>query len=119
MSEAILSTAEIAFVGAGTMGLPMVSNLHRGRAKVVAFDARPETVAAIAAEGIPVSATLAEVCTAASVVITMLPDTPDVRAVALGEGGLVSLLRPGTLVIDMSTIAAAAATEIGAALAAR
>ncbi|CAN5257739.1 2-hydroxy-3-oxopropionate reductase [soil metagenome] len=119
MSETMPSATGVAFVGTGTMGLPMLRNLHRGGVKMTAFDARPETLTAIAAEGIGTAASLAEACATASVVVTMLPDTPDVRAVVLGERGLVALLRPGTLVIDMSTIAAAAATEIGAALAER
>jgi 2-hydroxy-3-oxopropionate reductase len=106
----------IAFIGAGTMGLPMLRNLARAGVAVTAFDARPETVAAIAAEGIAASLTLAAALATARVAITMLPDTPDVRAVVLGDGGLCGLMPPGALVIDMSTIAAAAATEIGARL---
>jgi 2-hydroxy-3-oxopropionate reductase len=113
------SGTAIAFVGAGTMGLPMLRNLHRGGAKVTAFDARPETVAVIAAEGIDTAASLAAVCRTADIVVTMLPDTPDVQAVVLRDDGLITLLRPGSLVIDMSTIAAAAAVEIGEALGAR
>jgi 2-hydroxy-3-oxopropionate reductase len=114
-----VSYPPVAFVGAGTMGLPMLRNLARGGVKVTAFDARPETVATIAAEGIGTAASLADACSKADVIITMLPDTPDVRSVALGEGGLATVLRPGALVIDMSTIAAAAAVEVGERLGAR
>lgn len=119
MAQPPISDTAVAFVGAGTMGLPMLRNLHRGGVKVRAFDARAAIVTTIAGEGIATATTLAAACAGADVVITMLPDTPDVRQVVLGDGGLAALLRPGTLVIDMSTIAAAAAIEVGAALAAR
>ncbi len=109
----------VAFIGTGTMGLPMARNLARAGVAVVAFDARAETRAALASEGFATATSVADIAGRAPVVITMLPDTPDVDAVVLAADGLAARLPAGALVIDMSTIAAAAATAIGAALAAR
>ena len=109
----------VAFIGTGTMGLPMVRNLVRAAVPVTAFDARAETRAALQAEGITTAATLAEAAATASTVITMLPDTPDVLDVVLGADGLLATMTRGSLVIDMSTIAAAAAQDIGLRLAER
>ena len=109
----------VGFIGAGTMGLPMLRNLTKAGVTVTAYDAKRETLAGIAAEGIATVSNLAAAAAAAPVIITMLPDTPDVRAVVLGDRGLAATMPTGTLVIDMSTIAPSAAEEIGQRLAER
>lgn len=106
---------DVVFIGAGTMGLPMVRNLIKAGIRVRVFDVVPAVRAAVAAEGIAVLQSV-DARSSAGVTITMLPDTPDVRAVLTGTGGLINDLPPGSLVIDMSTIAASAVREMGHAL---
>ncbi len=115
----IQTTGKVAFIGTGTMGLPMVRNLAKAGIAVTAFDARKETRMALAAEGIATAETIAGAAAEAQAAITMLPDTPDVRAVFFGDGGLATALPSGALAIDMSTIAPAAAVELGEHLAGR
>jgi 2-hydroxy-3-oxopropionate reductase len=118
-SDANPSTAafRVAFIGAGVMGTPMIRNLHKAGFSVVATDKRLEVLSVLAGEGIATATDAVSAVEGANFVITMLPDTPDVRAVLFGEGGIVPVLRPGTLVIDMSTISASAVGEMAAKLA--
>lgn len=102
----------IAFVGLGTMGRLMARNLARAGHAVRGYDAAPDA----RAEGVAHAATLAECVAGAETVILMLPDTPDVEAVA---AELEQLLPAGALVLDMSTIAPQAAQRVHARLAAR
>ncbi|MFT4149768.1 MAG: 2-hydroxy-3-oxopropionate reductase [Paracoccaceae bacterium] len=91
----------IGFIGLGVMGAPMAAHLAaagHGICTTLNRSALPEGLAA------QVLANPAAVATQAEVVILMLPDTPDVERVLLGDNGVVAGLRPGTLVIDMSTI---------------
>jgi 2-hydroxy-3-oxopropionate reductase len=87
------------------MGLPMISNLARAGVDLRAWDVRAAATAALAKEGIAVAATLDEAVAGRSLVITMLPDTPQVREVV---GALRGILPRGSLIVDMSTISAAA-----------
>lgn len=107
----------LGFIGVGTMGAHMVRNLLRAGYAVQAYDARPEAVRAIA--GATPVATIAEASRGAEIVVTMLPDTPDLEAVILGSGGLAEYPPPGRLVIDMSTIAPEGARRMFTALAER
>ncbi len=100
--------SRIVFVGAGVMGAPMIRNLHKAKLPVVALDKRPEVLAGLEAEGIEVSTDAKSAVATADVVITMLPDTPDVRSVLVSEEGIGPFLQSGTLIIDMSTISASA-----------
>ena len=96
MTADIQAIGKVAFIGTGAMGLPMVRNLKRAGVAVVAFDARAEMRAALAAEGFATAESIAQAAADAAVAITMLPDTPDVRAVYLGSGGLADEhCRPG------------------------
>jgi 2-hydroxy-3-oxopropionate reductase len=110
---------KVAFIGTGAMGLPMARNLKRAGVSVVTFDARADKRIALAAEGFATAESIASAAADAAVAITMLPDTPDVRAVYLGSGGLAGALPSGALAVDMSTIASAASIEIGELLAKR
>ena len=119
MTAGIEAIGKVAFIGTGAMGLPMVRNLKRAGVSVVAFDARAEMRRSLGEEGLATAESIAETAADAAVAITMLPDTPDVRAVYLGSGGLAGELPAGALAIDMSTIAPAASIEIGTLLAER
>jgi len=112
----------VGFIGLGIMGRPMARNLvkagrelvvhSRGRGPVEEFIA--ETDGAVTAADSP-----SDVAARADTIITMLPDSPNVRDVVFGEGGLLEAMRAGGLLIDMSTIAPATAIEVGAALGGR
>jgi 2-hydroxy-3-oxopropionate reductase len=109
----------VGFIGLGIMGKPMALNLRRaGHALVVHSRSRgpvEELVAAGAAEAASPSA----VAQQSDVVITMLPDSPDVRQVVLGDGGVLEGARAGQVLIDMSTISPLVAREVADALGAR
>lgn len=109
----------IAFVGLGTMGAPMARNLMRGGYSVVGFDTNPAARAAHVSAGGRAAASLIDAAASAEVAITMLPDSPDVERAILGDGGIIQGLRPGTVLIDMSSIDPATTRRIGEQLAAR
>jgi 3-hydroxyisobutyrate dehydrogenase-like beta-hydroxyacid dehydrogenase len=109
----------VGFIGLGTMGAPMARNvMKRGHALTV-FDVVPAAVASIVAAGARAGATPKEVAAASDIVITMLPDAPDVERVALGPEGLVAGIRAGAIYVDMSTIDPATTRKVGAAIADR
>lgn len=106
----------IGFVGLGAMGGPMAANLVRKGHDVTVFDTDPARTVPLAELGAAVVETLAELAAAADVVITMLPDSPDVEAVVLGPGGIREHGRADMLVMDMSTIAPATTDRLAATL---
>ena len=99
-----MALKKVAFIGLGTMGMPMAINLVRAGFTVTGHNRSPHRVDTFVTEGGLRGETIAKATSAADVVITMLPDSPDVEAVLLGEEGVFAHARPGTLVIDMSTI---------------
>ena len=109
----------ITFIGAGVMGLPMARNLRKAGASVRVFDLKLDVRELLAREGFETVANLHEASERRGTVITMLPDTPDVRAVVMGEGGLAARLPSGSLVIDMSSISPKAEEEMARAAAER
>jgi 2-hydroxy-3-oxopropionate reductase len=94
----------IAFIGLGIMGSPMSANLARAGFEVVGFNRTPEKAAALVEAGGKAAASIAEAVSSADVIALMLPDTPDVVAVLTEPGGVFEHARPGSLVIDFSTI---------------
>lgn len=94
----------IGFIGLGIMGGPMAANLVAAGHEVVGHNRSRAAVAKLVAAGGREAAGLADAVRDADVVITMLPDGPDVQLVALGEDGIHALAKPGTLHIDCSTI---------------
>jgi 3-hydroxyisobutyrate dehydrogenase len=107
----------IAFIGLGNMGAPMAANLVKAGHEVTGFDIMPEPLAALAAKGARAAKSAAAAAAAADVVITMLPAGPQVSEVYLGDGGLLAAARPGTLLIDCSTIDVETARSVAAAAA--
>lgn len=105
----------IAFLGLGRMGLPMALNLARGGHQVRAFDIDARTREAAAAEGLDVADSIAEAVNGAEAAISMVPTGRHVIELFTGEGGVLSLLAPGALVIDSSTIEVANARKLHAA----
>jgi 3-hydroxyisobutyrate dehydrogenase len=105
----------VGFIGVGTMGLPMAINLKRKGFVVIAHDRSPDAMAAAARAGLQAAASAAEAVTAADLVVTMLPSSPHVEAVYMGDGGVVAAARAGTLCVDMSTIDPAVSRRMAAA----
>jgi len=107
----------IAFIGLGAMGKPMSQNLLRQGFPLTVYDLRPEPVAELVALGATPAGSSREAAAGAEVVITMLPSSPDVERAALGPAGVREGIRPGSIYIDMSTIAPSTTQQVGAALA--
>jgi 2-hydroxy-3-oxopropionate reductase len=94
----------IGFVGLGVMGKPMAANLHAAGYDVLVYNRSGAAVEALAAEGLRAARDVAHVAREAAVIITMLPDSPQVEEVALGPGGVLAHARAGAVLIDMSTV---------------
>jgi 2-hydroxy-3-oxopropionate reductase len=94
----------VAFIGLGIMGSPMARNLVSAGYDVVGYNRSSPPVDALLAYGGQAAGSVKDAVSAAAVVITMLPDSPDVEAVALGGAGIFAHAAPGTLLIDMSSI---------------
>ena len=105
----------IGFIGLGVMGAPMAENLVQAGFDVVGFTRRSAGVDRLAAAGGRPATSVAEATRGADVVITMLPDSPDVAAVVLGDDGVLANASDGLLQIDMSTISPQAARQVAAA----
>ena len=94
----------IAFIGLGIMGFPMAKNLLKAGHTVVGTNRSPQSVERFAAEGGQGASSTAEAVKDADVVITMVPDSPDVEAVVTGEDGVFAHAKVGAIWIDASTI---------------
>ncbi|WP_203416261.1 2-hydroxy-3-oxopropionate reductase [Jiangella ureilytica] len=107
----------IGFIGLGVMGGPMAANLVKAGFEVTGYNRSPEKTQRLVAAGGRGAASAAEAVEGADVVITMLPDSPDVESVLLGSGddGVIARLAAGTTVVDMSTIRPDVARSLAAA----
>ncbi|WP_259231107.1 2-hydroxy-3-oxopropionate reductase [Rahnella sp. BIGb0603] len=110
---------KIGFIGLGIMGKPMSKNLLKAGYEVVVMDRNQDAVGEVVKLGATSAETPKAVAALSDVIITMLPNSPQVKEVALGENGLIEGARPGTIFIDMSSIAPLASREISQALAAK
>ena len=99
-----MSNERIGFVGLGMMGLPMARNLVEDGYSVNVFDLNKATVKAAIDFGATSSNSAAETAVLSDIVITMVPDSEHVEAVIAGPNGILKGLKPGSVVIDMSTI---------------
>ncbi len=108
---------KVGFIGLGIMGKPMSKNLIKAGYSLVVSDRNKAAVDEVVTAGAESAATAKEVAEVCDVIITMLPNSPHVKAVALGENGIIEGAKPGLTLIDMSSIAPLASQEIAAALA--
>ncbi len=108
---------QIAFIGMGTMGLPMALNLMQAGHQVTVHNRTRERETAAEKAGARCAASPAEAAREAEITITCVSDTPDVEKIVLGENGVIHGAQPGSLVIDMSTISPSATKDIAVALA--
>jgi 2-hydroxy-3-oxopropionate reductase len=111
-------THTVGFIGLGVMGRPMAKNLLKAGFPLVVHSRSQGPVDELVALGARRASSPADVAQQATRVITMLPDSPDVEQVLEGSSGLLSAIQPGTIVIDMSTIAPATAVRLAARAAA-
>ena len=108
----------IGFIGLGVMGRPMAANLLKAGFKPAVHDLNQAAVDALVALGAVRAGSITNAASA-DVVITMLPDTPDVEAVLFGDPGLAAAMRPGSILLDMSSISPVETRRFAAALAER
>jgi 2-hydroxy-3-oxopropionate reductase len=108
------SRPTVGFIGLGIMGLPMARNLAGAGFALTVFDLDDARIAAFAAEGAGVAASPREVAGRCDIVVTILPDTPDVEAVLFATDGVAAGLAPGRLVIDMSSVSPGATVDFAA-----
>jgi 3-hydroxyisobutyrate dehydrogenase len=108
----------VAFIGMGIMGRPMASRLLDAGLPLTIYSRTIAKGADLIARGAKPAATPADAAADADVVFICVTDTPDVRAVILGERGVADAARPGLIVVDHSTISPDATREMAAALAA-
>ncbi|WP_368667239.1 NAD(P)-dependent oxidoreductase [Roseomonas sp. 18066] len=98
------SSMDVGFIGLGRMGRPMASNLCRKGFRLVVNDINPEAVAELELLQARAGASVAEVAAAGQVIVTMLPNSAIVDQVIGGAEGVLAHARPGSIVLDMSTI---------------
>src|SRR4051812_43303423 len=104
---------KIGFIGLGIMGKPMSKNLLKaGHQLVVCGHLSKGPVEELVAAGAQAAATPGHVAEQTELVITMLPNSPQVREVVLGKNGILDSARSGTIVIDMSSIAPLVSREL-------
>ncbi len=108
----------IAFIGLGNMGGPMALNLLKAGYPVTVFDLVPTAVESLTAAGASAAKSALQAVQNADAVVTMLPASKHVQQLYLGDAGILKAVRPGTLLIDSSTIAPAATRELATAAAA-
>ena len=107
---------KIAYIGLGTMGVPMARNLLKAGFDVTVHNRTREKEEALAADGAARAASPKEAAEGADVVITNVSDTPDVKAVVMGKDGAIHGMKSGAVLIDMSTISPEVTREIAKAL---
>ena len=94
-------TMKVGFIGLGIMGKPMSKNLLKAGYSLVVADRNPEAIAEVIAAGAETAASAKAIAEQCDVIITMLPNSPHVKEVALGEGGIIEGAKPGTVLIDV------------------
>lgn len=108
---------KIGFIGLGIMGKPMSKNLLKAGYDLIVVDRNQNAVHEVVAAGAKSAPTAKAVAEQADIIITMLPNSPHVKEVVLGENGLLEGAKEGTIFIDMSSIAPLVSRELSAKLA--
>ncbi len=109
--------SKIGFVGLGIMGKPMSRNLLKAGFQLVIYDIDRAPVEALKQAGAEVGASPMDVAAKTHVIITMLPNSPHVKAAVLGKDGVIEGAHKGSIVVDMSSITPIVSREISEALA--
>lgn len=103
---------KIGFIGLGIMGKPMAKNLIKAGYSLVVYDLNNDAVEEVVKEGAEKGLSSSDVAKKTNIVITMLPNSPHVKEVVLGENGVLEGAREGMIIIDMSSIAPLVSQEI-------
>ncbi len=103
---------QVGFIGLGTMGIPMVLNLVKAGFDICVFNRTPSKVQRAVNGGARAAASPMEVASTSTVIISIVSDTPDVESIILGGDGVIEGIKPGSVVIDMSTISPEATRKI-------
>ncbi len=104
---------KVGFIGLGIMGGPMAKNLMEAGYELVLYNRTREKAEDLAEEGdAEVAGSPKEIAESSDVIVTMLPDSPDVWDVVVGEGGVLEGIREGSLLVDMSTISPVVTEEL-------
>lgn len=106
---------KIGFVGLGIMGKPMLRNVRKAGHTIVAYDIVPALVDAVMEDGVERGASSADVAARSELVVTMLPDGPQVEEAVLGPGGVLEGAAAGSLIVDMSSVSPLVSRKVGAA----
>ena len=107
----------IGFIGLGIMGKPMAKNLLKAGHKLVVYDVVDAPVKELAQAGATAGSSPKDVASQSDLIITMLPNSPHVKAAVLGKNGVIEGAKPGSVLVDMSSIAPLASREMAAELA--
>ena len=111
--------SNIGFIGLGIMGNPMAKNLLKAGHNLVVFDILPDLIAPVVAAGAVAATSCADAARRSEIIITMLPDGPQVEQAVLGAGGVLEGAARGATVVDMSSISPLVAQKVGEACAAK
>lgn len=106
------NSMKIGFIGLGIMGKPMAKNLIKGGHDLVVYDINEDNIKELAANGAKPAASSKEVAEECRLIITMVPNSPQVKEVILGAEGVLEGAREGTIIVDMSSIAPIASQEV-------
>ncbi len=103
---------KIGFIGLGIMGKPMARNLLKAGYPLTVYDIVPDKAEEVVEAGAKAGSSSKDVAEKCEIVITMLPNSPDVKEAVLGKNGVLEGAKPGTILIDMSSIAPLASKEV-------
>lgn len=110
-------TGKIAFIGLGAMGQPMAANILKSGTPLTVYDIEPERMTPLHNLGAAFADSVEDAARGADIVVTMLPNTPQVDEVVLQPGGVLEAVSEGALLMDMSTIAPLGTDKVAAACA--
>jgi 3-hydroxyisobutyrate dehydrogenase-like beta-hydroxyacid dehydrogenase len=97
-------TTSVGFIGLGNMGNPMARNVLKNGFPMTVFDINPKAMENLAAAGAKAASSVQQVLDNSEVLLTCLPGTPEVEALYLGAGGVIEMAKPGTILVDMSSV---------------
>ena len=103
---------KIGFIGLGIMGNPMAGNLLKKGYSLTVYDIVPAKIDEAVAAGAKAGSSSKDVAEKSEIVITMLPNSPEVKDAVLGKNGVLEGAKPGAVLIDMSSIAPLASKEV-------
>jgi 3-hydroxyisobutyrate dehydrogenase len=117
--EAQMDKMRVGFVGLGIMGKPMAGHILKAGYELTVYNRTERKARELESQGAAVARSPAELASTNEVIITMVSDSPDVEAVVAGPGGILEGIRPGSVVIDMSTVSPELERKLDQALSAK